>query len=56
VPVAALDSASLVSSEASRFVCPHTVAGFIAVGSWYEEFPQVGDDEVARLLDEAATR
>lgn len=56
VPVAALDSASLVSSEASRFVCPHRVAGFIAVGSWYEEFPQVGDDEVSRLLDEAAAR
>ncbi len=56
VPVAALDSASLVSREASRFVCPHTLADFTAVGVWYERFPQVGDDEVLRLLGEAAKR
>ena len=56
VPVAASDSASLVSGEASRFVCPHTLAGFMAVGIWYEQFPQVDDDEVVRLLEEAASR
>lgn len=52
VPVAALESSELVRREASAFVCPHVLAGFAAVGLWYEQFPQVSDDEVVALLDE----
>lgn len=56
VPVAAADSARLVQGEASLLVCPHTVTDFVAVGLWYERFPQVGDDEVIRLLEQAQSR
>jgi putative phosphoribosyl transferase len=56
VPVAAADSAKLVEREASQLVCPHTVTDFMAVGLWYERFPQVGDDEVIRLLEQAQSR
>jgi len=56
VPVAALESASIVSCESTRFVCPHSFADFMAVGIYYRHFPQVDDDEVVRLLAEAASR
>ena len=54
VPVAARDSVELIRSEADAFVCPHEVRDFSAVGLWYEEFAQVSDAEVLRLLDESA--
>jgi predicted phosphoribosyltransferase len=52
--VAARDSTELIRSEADAFVCPHEVADFGAVGWWYEEFAQVSDTHVLRLLDEFA--
>lgn len=53
IPVAAADSADLVAGEASLVVCPHRVTDFVAVGLWYECFPQVSDEEVIRLLEPA---
>ena len=53
-PVASRDDAELIRSEADAFVCPHEVRDFGAVGLWYEEFTQVSDAEVLRLLDESA--
>lgn len=55
VPVAAPETAALVRAQA-RLVCPHEEADFVAVSLWYEDFPQVGDAEVVRLLDEASAR
>lgn len=49
VPVAPADwrpEASVVD----RFVCPHRVADFWAVGQFYDDFSQTKDEEVARLL------
>ncbi len=54
VPVAAPESAALVAAEAT-VVCLHEAADFVAVSLWYEDFPQVDDDEVIRLLDEASS-
>jgi predicted phosphoribosyltransferase len=54
VPVAARESAELIRSEADAFVCPHEVEEFGAVGWWYEDFTQVSDAEVVRLLEESA--
>jgi predicted phosphoribosyltransferase len=56
VPVAARESAELIRAEADAFACPHEVSDFGAVGLWYEEFTQVSDAEVLRLLDESAAR
>lgn len=49
VPVAARQAVALVSRDA-RVVCPRTPEPFIAVGQAYDDFDQVSDDEVRRLL------
>ena len=49
VPVAARQALALVSPDA-RVVCPRTPEPFIAVGQAYDDFEQVSDDEVRRLL------
>ena len=38
------------ASVVDRFVCPHLVADFWAVGQFYDDFTQTKDEEVARLL------
>jgi putative phosphoribosyl transferase len=54
IPVAAAETAALVRKEVDALVALHELSAFGAVGLWYEEFPQVNDDEVIRLLDDAA--
>jgi putative phosphoribosyl transferase len=54
VPVAAAETAALVREEVDALVALHELSYFGAVGLWYEEFSQVGDDEVVRLLDDVA--
>jgi putative phosphoribosyl transferase len=49
VPVAARQALELVTPYA-RVVCPRTPQPFIAVGQAYDDFEQVSDDEVRRLL------
>jgi putative phosphoribosyl transferase len=54
VPVAAADSAEALAPEADEVVCverPHTLH---AVGEHYRDFTQTSDEEVVRLLAEAA--
>ena len=46
----------LVRPHADEVVCLQTPAFFHAVGQFYADFRQVGDDEVVALLREAATR
>ena len=38
--------------EADEVVCPHALQRFGSVGSWYQDFTPVSQDEVVRLLDE----
>ncbi|MGA8049925.1 MAG: phosphoribosyltransferase, partial [Burkholderiales bacterium] len=53
VPVAAPESLERVQPYADKVVCLAAPPEFYAVGQFYREFPQVEDDEVARLLARA---
>ena len=55
-PVASTQGLALLRKEADRIVCPYEPVQFGAVGTWYDDFGQVDDEEVMRLLDEAAAR
>ncbi len=50
VPVGAPEAVALLRPIADDVVCPISVDPFDAVGSWYEEFPQVTDEEVRAIL------
>ena len=52
VPVAAPDTCDAVAESADNTVCSLTPQPFFAVGLWYEDFEQVSDEEVRRLLTE----
>lgn len=54
VPVGAAQTVDDIRREKVEIVCPHPIVPFFAVGVWYELFDPVEDDEVVRLLDEAA--
>ena len=51
--VAPLSTCLLLRPEVDDVVCLLTPREFRAVGLFYEEFPQLSDDEVCRLLDDA---
>jgi putative phosphoribosyl transferase len=53
VPVAAEDTCVALRSEADEVVCARTPEPFRAVGLWYDDFSQTGDDEVRDLLEAA---
>jgi putative phosphoribosyl transferase len=50
VPVGAPDSLRVLGLEADEVVALAAPPGFSAVGAWYDDFRQVDDDEVVRLL------
>ncbi len=50
-PLAAPGAASRLLAEADDVVCVTEPPDFRAVGQWYADFPQLGDDEVLDLLD-----
>ncbi|MFM9629129.1 phosphoribosyltransferase [Streptomyces galilaeus] len=52
VPVGAPESAAEMRSEADDVICLHQPRDFRAVGLWYADFDQVGDEEVVRTLHE----
>jgi putative phosphoribosyl transferase len=52
VPVGAPESAAEMRSEADDVICLHQPPDFRAVGLWYVDFDQVGDEEVVRTLHE----
>jgi putative phosphoribosyl transferase len=54
VPVGAPEALAMLRQVADDVVCPLAVHPFDAVGSWYEEFPQVTDDEVRASLSSAS--
>ncbi len=53
VPVGARQTAATLERRSDRVVCLETPRGFMAVGLYYEDFGQVSDGEVTRLLDES---
>jgi len=55
-PVASREAAELVRKEADESILLEVPAAFWAVGEWYEEFPQVENDTVLRLMQPTARR
>jgi putative phosphoribosyl transferase len=56
VPVASIEACSSLREHADEVICYHTPVRFGGVGKWFDDFSQVGDDEVRRLLNQAASR
>ncbi|MBU0668285.1 phosphoribosyltransferase [Patescibacteria group bacterium] len=54
VPVAAPDTAKEIADMVDEFICLSTPMFFAAVGQFYENFPQVSDEEAANFLKKAA--
>jgi putative phosphoribosyl transferase len=50
VPVAPPDTSAVLAPQVDEFVCLVTPEPFYAVGNFFEEWPQVTDDEVRALL------
>ena len=50
VPVAPPDTLRKVEKLADEVICIEAPEYFMSVGQFYDEFPQVEDEEVARLL------
>src|SRR5206468_12121189 len=50
VPIAAAETCEQLRSDADEVICASTPELFRAVGLWYEDFSQTGDDEVRDLL------
>jgi putative phosphoribosyl transferase len=55
VPVAPAETCASLRAEVDEVVCLLSPAPFISVGAFYENFSQVTDEEVRRLLERAAT-
>ncbi len=55
-PVGSEDSIRRLAEDADEVVCLRAPAWFGGVGQFYEEFAQVEDDEVLRILREAAKK
>ncbi len=55
-PVAAREAAAMLKREVDDLVCLAAPRRFDSVGAFYGSFDQVGDAEVARLLQEARGR
>jgi putative phosphoribosyl transferase len=54
VPVAAATTCAEFEAEGVPVVCVIRAERFIAVGLWYQSFPQTTDEEVCQLLEQAA--
>jgi putative phosphoribosyl transferase len=55
-PVAPVEAVRRLEAECDRVVILATPSHFFAVGQWYVDFRQVGDDRVVSLLRAAAAR
>jgi putative phosphoribosyl transferase len=53
VPVAASETCQQLRNEVDEIICLKTPTEFQAVGLWYEDFPQLTDEEVRTLLSKA---
>jgi putative phosphoribosyl transferase len=52
VPVSPKDAVETLSDAGNRVVCLETPGPFFSIGEFYEDFEQVEDAEVKRILDE----
>jgi putative phosphoribosyl transferase len=52
-PVAAAPTCEQLRRDADELVCLHEADGMLAIGLWYEDFRQVHDEQVARILEHA---
>lgn len=52
-PVAPASTCDELQAGVDDLVCVMTPKDFLAIGFWYEEFPQTTDDEIRELLDRA---
>jgi putative phosphoribosyl transferase len=50
VPVAPPETCTVLQSEVDDVVCARAPEPFFAVGNWYDDFSQISDEEVRRLL------
>lgn len=50
VPVSARDTEDRLKGQVNQFICLHSPLFFGAVGGFYDDFNQVEDDEVKRIL------
>ena len=55
-PVCSRPGASLLEEEVDEVICLDTPEVFFAVGMWYEDFTQVEDEEVMRVMEYARKR
>lgn len=51
VPVASAEILEALAPHVDRIVCPLVPTDLRAIGLWYEDFDQVPDEEVTRLLE-----
>jgi putative phosphoribosyl transferase len=54
VPVGPPSAVAALAEVADAVVCVETTENFFGLSEWYQDFRQVSDGEVARLLAEAA--
>jgi putative phosphoribosyl transferase len=54
VPVAAKEACDEFRMQVDEIICAYTPRPFLSVGMWYEDFSQTTDEEVQRLLEQAA--
>ncbi len=54
VPVAARETCAELEAETDELVCVRMPEPFLAVGAWYEDFAQIGDDEIRELIERAS--
>ena len=52
-PICARDSLELLKRYADKIVCVLEPENLIAIGEWYEDFPQTSDEEVLYYLNKA---
>ena len=55
-PVGARDTIAALRPLVDELVCPSQPRALFAIGAWYDDFRQVPDDEVIRLLERARAR
>jgi putative phosphoribosyl transferase len=56
VPLAAEQTCNALAMKVDAIICVYMPEPFVSVGIWYEDFSQTTDQEVQRLLREAARR
>lgn len=52
-PVASTQAAQKIKEQVNDFICLDVSPDFVGVGAYYEDFSEVGDEEVIRLFKEA---